>query len=76
MNATDERGNTPLHFAATSGDRETILALLTNGANPNARDEDGLTPLQSLYKHSRNALSSRGARYYEDLANFLLTMSR
>ena len=77
VNATNNLGNTPLHAAATNGDRESILALLTNGANPNARNIEGLTPLQSLYKSSsRTAWSSRQVRYYEDLANFLWTMSR
>ena len=77
VNATNNLGSTPLHAAATNGDRESILALLTNGANPNARNIEGLTPLQSLYKwSSRTAWSSRQVKYYEDLANFLWTMSR
>ena len=77
VNAANNLGSTPLHAAATTGDRESILALLTNGANPNARNIEGLTPLQSLYKwSSRNAWSSHHVRYYEDLANFLWTMSR
>lgn len=74
--ASSERGSTPLHHAAMRGDRDSILTLLTHGANPNARNNDGLLPLQSLYNQSQYAWSSHQVRYYEDLANFLWTMSR
>lgn len=76
VNATNNLGSTPLHLAATTGDRESVLALLTNGANPNARNNEGLTPLQSLYNQSQYTWSSHQVKYYEDLANFLWTMSR
>lgn len=37
--------NTPLHEAAWHGDREEIFALLRQGADVNARGEEGWTPL-------------------------------
>ena len=36
---------TPLHEAAAQGFVDVTRALLITGANPNARDEDGQTPL-------------------------------
>lgn len=76
VNATNNLGSTPLHHAARWGDRDSILTLLTHGANPNARNNDGLLPLQSLYNQSQYTWSSHQVKYYEDLANFLWTMSR
>ena len=38
-------GETPLHDAAFAGDVETVKALLAAGADPNARDVGGRTPL-------------------------------
>lgn len=38
-------GDTPLHFAATSGDIHIGQLLLSAGANPNIRGELGNTPL-------------------------------
>lgn len=38
-------GNTPLHVAATRGDRNAVRLLLEAGADPNAAGERGCTPL-------------------------------
>lgn len=38
-------GSSPLHLAARNGDSATVELLLGNGADPNAKDKDGLTPL-------------------------------
>jgi len=41
----DRVGRTPLHYAAASADAEAVGRLLVEGADPNARDDDGWTPL-------------------------------
>ena len=41
----DEYGRTPLHYAALDGDAERVRQLLSDGADPDAQDDDGWTPL-------------------------------
>jgi len=44
--ATDERGETPLHWALSLNADEKLLAIaLRNGAQPNSKDKHGRTPL-------------------------------
>ncbi|KAH6995314.1 hypothetical protein EDB80DRAFT_689321 [Ilyonectria destructans] len=45
IDALDEIGWTPLHFAALSGDTKSIEELMGRGANPNAEDRNGSTPI-------------------------------
>jgi len=45
INAKDNIGWTPLHFAAYHGITDIVRLLLEHGADINARDADGLTPL-------------------------------
>ncbi len=45
VNEKDAQGHTPLHLAVGRGDLETVRVLLDAGANPNAQDQDGVTPL-------------------------------
>ena len=42
--------STPLHSAATSGDRQAVRTLLDGGADPNACDDRGCTPLHFALK--------------------------
>jgi ankyrin repeat protein len=49
----DALGRTPLHYAAMSGNQQALRGLLTAGANINARNVDGDTPLVSAIKFSR-----------------------
>ena len=44
VNARDERGATPLHWAAGWNTPAVIRVLLDAGADAAARDEDGITP--------------------------------
>jgi ankyrin repeat protein len=43
VNARDDQGFTPLHFAAARGDREMILYLVEKGADPKAVSRTGYT---------------------------------
>ena len=45
MNAKDEDCKTPLHYAAENGDAEIVKILLKYGADVNAKNEHGFTPL-------------------------------
>ncbi len=46
VNATDEKGMTPLHIAAGKKQTNAALTLLALGAKVNARADSGVTPLQ------------------------------
>lgn len=43
-----ENGNTPLHYAATSGNPDLVQLMLKHGAEVNAVNRDGYTPLYYL----------------------------
>lgn len=45
LDAEDLKGATPLHYAAQRRFPECVTLLTANGANPNACDHDGRTPL-------------------------------
>ncbi len=45
VRAQDERGRSPLHYAAETGNRDIVSFLIQSGADVNARDEEGMTPL-------------------------------
>jgi ankyrin repeat protein len=46
---TGRQGETPLHFAASKGDINLINLLVKNGADVNARDANGFTPLFAVF---------------------------
>jgi len=46
-NVVSSLGETPLHYAATYGSVESVRILLDHGADPNARNRSGATPLIS-----------------------------
>jgi ankyrin repeat protein len=50
IEARDEGGETPLHYAARNSDAEEINFLIERGANVNAISEFGLTPAHTVCK--------------------------
>ena len=55
VNSQDDRGATPLHIAAYRGEVEIAEYLLTQGADPELANDDGLTPLETA-EYVRHAL--------------------
>ncbi|CAB0039585.1 unnamed protein product [Trichogramma brassicae] len=53
VNARDNLGNTPLHFASGFGDRGSIELLMSHGADPNAANSEGCTPLHYICKRDQ-----------------------
>ena len=45
VNAKDDNGWTPLHFAVYYGHKEIVELLIAKGAEVNAKDKNGWTPL-------------------------------
>lgn len=58
----DEHGNTVLHVAAQNGNKKLIKATLRWGANINAQNTQGQTPLHYLFAYK-----------YEELAAYLIS---
>jgi ankyrin repeat protein len=58
----DERGRTPLHYAAHSGISESVYYLLQSGANPNSKDRNGSTPLHMAAEHQIDVVRLRKQR--------------
>ncbi len=65
VNARDNSGYTPLHYAVVHGHRDLVMLLLSRGADVNAQDERGQTPLHlavdRVYKDIARSLISSGA---------------
>jgi ankyrin repeat protein len=65
IEALDDKGCTPLHFAVQFGSENAVVFLLTFGANPNYKDNKGYTPLHYGVMYNRvkivKKLLQRGA---------------
>ncbi len=65
INTFDRNGETLLHFATESNNKNIVEALLNKGSNPNAKDYIGCTPLhyaaQDGYKDIIEVLLNKGA---------------
>ena len=46
MNATDDDGRAPLHFAVHFGDEDCVALLLAHGADVHKADDAGRTPMR------------------------------
>lgn len=57
LHAKGARGGTPLHFAASNGQRKAVEFLLQSGANPRALDDEGFTAAQIAAQEGHNAVS-------------------
>ena len=58
VNESDEElSRTALHWAAAEGHREVVEALLASGANVEARDKDGRSPLTIAASCNRKHIS-------------------
>src|ERR1044072_2819763 len=54
VNATDQRGNTPLLEAARYGDEDICPVLIAAGANLKAKDKDGKTALMLAVQNNHD----------------------
>jgi ankyrin repeat protein len=65
VNAEDDDGRAPLHWASEIGDKEAAKFLLSKGADVNARDQYGTTPLHDAaskgHREMAELLISQGA---------------
>ena len=66
VNTTEQTGETALFFAAGSGKDGTVSYLLLRGANPNARNVEGLTPLMVAVSYPLSTLGLSMAKLLVD----------
>jgi len=52
LDTQNEDGETPLHFAASFGEEGIVETLLKNGATPDIKDINGLTPVEHALENS------------------------
>ena len=68
MNTKDNRGKTSLHRAAEKGHKEIAELLIAAGADLNAKDDDGTTPLDMADdKEIADLLRKHGGKTGEEL---------
>ena len=57
VNAKDDNGWTPLHFAVYYGHKEIVELLIAKGADVNAKDKNGWTPLHLAAENGRKQVA-------------------
>ncbi|XP_021080916.1 transient receptor potential cation channel subfamily A member 1 [Mesocricetus auratus] len=57
LNIMDSSGNTPLHWAAEKNQVESVKFLLSQGANPNLRNNNMMAPLHIAVQSSYNEMT-------------------
>ena len=67
VNWKDQNGKTLLHYAAWKGHKEIAELLIANGANVNAKDKDGYTPLDWAAGEIADLLRKHGGKTGEAL---------
>ena len=71
MNAKDDNGWTPLHFAVYYGHKEIVELLIAKGAEVNAKDKNGWTPLHLAvdggHTETADLLRKHGGKTSEEL---------
>jgi hypothetical protein len=63
IDARDDAGRTALLLATLHGQGEAVAALLADGADPNAADAQGLTPLQVAESTHQRTIAAALRRY-------------
>lgn len=73
LDVPDERGRTPLHYAAVTGHHRVVRALLVAGANPELFDHDGYRPVDDVRRQiAEDSLGlDNHMGYFEDLSEVL-----
>jgi len=67
LDAVDNAGNTPLHWAASKGVKEVVRVFLREGADPSALDTNGLRPLDlAMFEDVREMLEDAMALYQKN----------
>ena len=57
INARDENGSTPLHWAALEGHKDIVELLINRGAQVNAKDNTANTPLDLAIRYEKLAIA-------------------
>src|SRR5439155_20945264 len=64
INAKDDAGATPLHYAAEAGKVPAVRWLLTKGAVTDIKDEEGYTPEARARRGQKHVRSDDGVTFY------------